>query len=252
MGQGEKRFFSLVSQSPDRETRLNEKKVSVWPNSCGLQFIRDGGPHLELAAALTGLGFVYQGMIFNFPGSDSKKIEERAGGAMLCIATRPELEPPTIKPIKTSGTGLEQHVFGRLGDVFLECTRGAVHFTPTWARQLPPDWAAMEFTTGSYAHLKHGSKERPQTAGYLVFLPNSVPQDQSILASFSLGATETLIFNYLIRTRYASVLKDLLSSKTNRLLVGRFSIPSNNQDGNGHGVPADLEFSSECEIEFKP
>lgn len=243
-------FYPVVLQAPDRETRLREKKITRWPHSCGLQFMRDGVPQLELSAALTTLGLRYQGVIFNYPNSRSEGVEKISHGAVLCFATRPELEASTVKTIKVSGSRLEQHVFASLRRIFLECTRDTVQLAPIWARQLPPNWASMSFTTGSYAELKNQPRTKAETAGYLVWLPNAGPQRQSVLASFAIGATETLVWNYLIRVRHLDLVRRLMSSTTRRVILGRFTVPDS-ADGAFDSVPADLTFCLKCQITFR-
>ncbi len=92
-----------------------------------------------------------------------------------------------------------------------------------------------------------------ETIGYIVYIPNLIKKDTKkidtpgILSVFSLNGTMTLVWSYLVWTRFSNLINEIISSKKPRIILAQFSPEISNNI-----IPTDLSFlnSTKCEIKI--
>jgi hypothetical protein len=185
--------------------------------------LRDGDACLEVAPVLHELGYEYGGTILNYPGQKDSPLRPVDTSFLnhddlLVLTTRPPLHDdrfPRRKVVDRGYTTLEQHIFDMLEEYFLSCTRQLVELQPCLAEKLPQVFANRTSITykesnASYYRLRSqpGTKSSldarvpRRTAGYLISLPRNHERDLNILCLFGIAGTETLIWSYLLRTKF--------------------------------------------------
>jgi hypothetical protein len=205
-----------------------------------LHQVRDGASFAELAACLlqNQSGAKYGGLILNRPGQEVA-LAEFTSMDTLVLTTRPALDDDEEEgartpraPLRRTSTNLEERVFATLRLYFPHCDRRNVEISPNLSRYLhenDKDRACIEFrmhnrsvkdsfeSGATYHKLKrhlapddlepvwHACPNNfaLRTATYFVYTPPIWKGGPRVLASFGLGGTETLIWNYLVRTKYA-------------------------------------------------
>ena len=99
---------------------------------------------------------------------------------------------------------------------------------------------------------KNKSLKSNKTVGYIVYIPELVNEslkeigNPGLLSVFSLNGTMTLVWSYLVLTRYSHLIHEMISSKKPRIILAEFSPELSNDV-----IPNDLSSvvdSVDCEI----
>lgn len=99
---------------------------------------------------------------------------------------------------------------------------------------------------------KTKSSKSNKTVGYIVYIPELVNENlkeigtPGILSVFSLNGTMTLVWSYLVLTKYSHLINEIISSKKPRIILAEFRPEISNDI-----IPNDLSFvvdSVDCEI----
>jgi hypothetical protein len=223
--------------------------------------LRDADAFNEISALLNQKGYTYGGLILNFPpkkGARPRRVDTSfvTSNDLIVLTTRPPLDDEKAKGkklISRSHTTLENKVFAALRPYLRSCTRLIVELSPRLAEQLPvavANRACIEFKGGYGATYKsyssHGllSMQKAgfpsRTAMYLVHPPKRHKDDPDILCAFGMGGTETLIWAYLLRTKFP----DKLTLDAPRFVMAELTT---------HRVPLapiDFSFADTWQVEF--
>jgi hypothetical protein len=220
----QRRFFRLTysNTGPEDEPKLFQG--------------RDGIAFNEVSAALTAQGYHYGTTIHFYPDDERRLAEFPPLGDtdLLVLTTRPPLTDreaflPPKKIIRNSKNDLERLIFKQLFKYFTHCTRTQLKLTPEAQACLlgdAPKWQSLEFFEVSRvshpyaeAHIRRhvASAQKPQgdlpsTVAFLVRV-NSLPGVEEtpglpcgLLACFGMDGYSTLIWNRIVRLRYAQLL----------------------------------------------
>ena len=205
--------------SPKRIFRL------AYPTQQSIRIhqLRDADAFVELSQVLYASGYEFGGLLLNRPAGGSTKahpvdVSALTSSDLLVLNTRPPLddkEEEDKKFVQSSDSSLEEIVFGALRHYFDKCARSRVRLSQPVARQLPDlykqraDITFREYTDGSYLKYRgHSNRywQKPNlpnlSAFYLVQTPAIWQGGPGLLAAFAMSGTETLIWNYLLRTRF--------------------------------------------------
>jgi hypothetical protein len=207
-----KRLFRLAyhaSRSKDPRFRIHQ--------------LRDGDAFVELASVLYSRGYEYGGLFLNPPTDKPKNappvnISSLTALDLLVLNTRPplhDIEEEVKRPVRPSYTRLENRIFRTLKQYFKICSRSHILLEKPIAEQLDNDYKNRanilfrESLDGSYLKYRgYGDKfwqksegER-LTAFYLIQIPSLWKNGPGLLAAFGMAGTETLAWNYLLRTRF--------------------------------------------------
>ncbi|MGA9450274.1 MAG: hypothetical protein WBW41_02905 [Verrucomicrobiia bacterium] len=187
-----------------------------------LSKIRDGAAFAEVTARLTKLGYEYGHIIFNPPFNPRKKSELGKEhfhfikpDDLIVLTTRPPLDDPRHgdkKLVRQSGTHLEKQIFEECRKFLAICARSHVQLTKPVGANIKR--ADLVFHQHKSARLKNykglndfRSKNVPKKSDIAIgfFLrAKAIPEyGCGLLASFGMGGRETLIWNRIVRTRYA-------------------------------------------------
>ena len=204
------RFGYLTSSRRDREQSAFQ--------------LRDGDAATWLLQALWERGFRYAGPIVNYPS-----IGRATDDPIFCetdlilLATRPPMHDrdiPDKKRIPRSYTPLERKLFdGPLSEHFKRCARSEVLLMDETA-SISAEIAARQSmlfrqnggatyqsygspVTGEWRHFKAA---HPLTAAFLLYAEHAWPGGPGLLAAFGMGGTETLVWCYLLATRFQDLL----------------------------------------------
>jgi hypothetical protein len=178
-----------------------------------LHQLRDGDATLELSEVLRELGYVYGGLLLNYPGSPNKRRQVNTDflkpSDILVLNTRPPLDDSDRRRVCPSYTDLEERVFAALrGSFFAECSRTQIRLHPSLP--LPSarsKYRSMEFRQyhGAYCVAYGGvpvARTESRTApSFMVFKQQAWPGGPALLCVFGMGGPESLITNHLVRTR---------------------------------------------------
>jgi len=195
--------------------------------------IRDGDAFVELSAALSEK-YEYHGLIMNYPAPDAEVGKsELTATDLLVLTTRPPLDDDSEvhrKAINRSSTKLESSVLDEtLCNYFDCCSRAHVMVNEKFADFMTfPDRSEIEFHVfqdtehgghksrykryrdvhackGTEAHRWHDPKEQNLTAAYMIL--TRIKDGPMLLNAFGMGGQTTLIWCYLLRTKFAYLLK---------------------------------------------
>jgi hypothetical protein len=214
-----KRIFRLAyhaSQSRNLRFRIHQ--------------LRDADAFAELSAVLYRRGYEYGGLFLNLPTDELKKGHQAPKEALpvdvssltsmdlLVLNTRPpmhDLSEEDKKRVPPGDNTLEDKVFQALKQYFDICARSRILLSKGIAERLPAKYenrAHIKFRQshdGSY--LKHRAYtdrlwQRPprqmSTAFYLIQIPALWEDGPGLLNAFGMAGTETLVWNYILRTRF--------------------------------------------------
>jgi len=191
--------------------------------------LRDGDSALFLAPVLAERGYEFGGVIFNPPAEPPadpiarRKVDRSFLGPndLILVPTRPpmhDLLDGDRRYIRRSFTDLEQLVFDALGTAFSHCSRSQVTLTDAAVRG-EPEVAERQNSTfhqtwgaavDSYRAVNATRWSRPEkgkyvTITYLAYVRPAWENGPAVLATFGIGGTETLGWNYLLATRFRSL-----------------------------------------------
>jgi hypothetical protein len=191
-----------------------------------IHHIRDGDAFLELADIFYAQGYRYGGLLFNFPVPPSQGLAhvDFSPSDLLVIATRPPLDDNRLFDrlwIERSGSDLEQKVLDAIRPYFKTCKRDLVILSEEMAGKLKdPTRAEMAFHVHGPAcyirYRNHYGKNRDETRWHnsgevkrtAAFFLSTKLHDNSLTIStaFSMDGPGTLIWCYLLRTRFSKLL----------------------------------------------
>jgi hypothetical protein len=207
-----KRVFRLAfhsSHSNDLRRRIHQ--------------LRDGDAFVEISPVLYARGYEYGGLVLNLPPGESGKVYDvdvsfLTSSDLLVVNTRPPLhdvEEEDKKRVATSSTNLEEKLFDAVKSYLVKCARSRVKLSETMAGQLSEGYRDRahiwfhEYTDGSYIKyrgLHDKAWQTPsgpdRTAFYLIRIPEIWEGGPGLLVAFGMSGTETLVWSYLLRTRF--------------------------------------------------
>lgn len=207
-----KRFFRFSYYVPgkkDRTLRLHQ--------------LRDGDAFIHLTTLLYQKGYEYGGLLLNYPADPKCKTRSvdtsfLKPSDLIVLTTRPpmdELEVKDRRQVIGSNTTLERWVFDSLRPYFDVCARSHVRLSADLARRLPDQyadrgWIAFKQTNDARCkgYARHNDVKMkvppppPRTTFYFVLPQRSRENDPQVLCVFGMGGTETLLWAYLLSTKY--------------------------------------------------
>jgi len=187
--------------------------------------MRDGDAALFLSHALAERGFRFHGPLFNFPaaGPDPVPVDESffRETDLILLSTRPPIDDCSVEGrprMSRSFTTLEDKLFQTVTQWLARCARTEILLTDDAAR-VSPEIAARQSmifhrncdaryqsygspVTGEWRHFK----TTPLTATFLLYAEHAWPGGPALLTAFGMGGTDTLVWCYLLATRFANLL----------------------------------------------
>lgn len=241
-----RRVLWLAYRAPQSELRTKR----FW-----LHKMRDAGSFGMASNVLGSLGYVPGPILFNFPGQPAEANFEWIGpDDLILITTRPPLndkEEKHKKPVDRSGTALEERVFRSLRGFLSYCSRSKIEVCQAAETRLcaagRAEWASADFRVNADASVITGDQpiSACRTLGYLIASTQTWPGGPRILALFSVGGTESLVWSYLLCTRHRELLRGMVESQADGFLVGEFTFKL--EVGS---VPESLQFADNCSMEL--
>lgn len=202
--------FSYLRLPPKQEPRLHE--------------LRDGNAFAELATVLTARGLAYGGLLLNYPETDDAELATLDRSDVVVLTTRPPLDDDDgweRNPIPKTGSSLERVVLAGAGRYFAKCRRSCIRLNRDTAAHLGPaaDRAEIHFYIYKRSHYRRyrnpygvgagrqfgTSPAANTTAAFLVSVPLT-PGGPRLLNAFGMDGATTLVWCYLLRTRFAHLL----------------------------------------------
>jgi len=215
--------------------------------------IRDGLAVFEVAPLFNECGYVYGGSILNIPesiknflGTKVREVSVALSAAdVVFIPTRPPLDDgkeakrqsKSRKPIQKSGTALEIAIEEKLRSAFKTCRRDEIVLNDalvlkTAASPVGEEYRAIKFQqyNGGVVEQFVGENRRfPKDSnlavGYLVSISGVSSFGFQVVASFSAGGTETLWFNFLLRTVHRKQFHEALNKQGVHIWMLPFLVP---------------------------
>jgi len=186
---------------------------------------RDSMAFCELHAALARLGYDFATSIYLYPDDERDLVAFPAFQPtdILVLTTRPPLNPkdavvtPGRKVIRAANSAFEELLFQPLTQYFEHCTRKYVQLTKHGIDCLrieqPKKWGCIEFYEYGDARIRlhHVGPEtikpepgRHSTIAFFVRVNGLPGINCDSIVSFGMNGYGTLIWNRIIRTRYAA------------------------------------------------
>lgn len=227
---------------------------------------RDGAAFGELGAALADMGWKYGTLIYNYPYSCvPAHLPQAAGdgtpspgpGEWLVLTTRPPIDDARHgdrRTVPCSYSKLETAIFADLKPSLLSvCARSHVRISD---RMKGPNFEEgdFEFYQNKDARLTTikplAYDKRPQeltdaeyrTIGFFIKKPELTGYGCGLMASFSMGGSETLIWNRLVRERFSAWVSEKSCFVMAELDLGPICVPDTKEpkDRNRIVLPAGL------------
>lgn len=189
--------------------------------------LRDGDAYSEIAAELYARGYTYGGLLLNHPAKDPSKrtIVDTSfftPSDLIVLTTRAPLDDDEEdrKVVKRSGNSLERKLFRSLRKGFKVCARPMIQLTKRLAVRLPEEFAEraeiqfIVYAGATYKRWrKHGRRhwgtpeQKNLTALYLLYVRHAWPDGPGLLTTFGMGGSESLLWAYLLRTKFPELLE---------------------------------------------
>lgn len=197
-----------------------------------LHHSRDGAAFNEITDPLYSRGFQYGTFIHNYPHhrQPADAFTFLKARDLVVCTTRPPLDDlrpdPTRKQsdekdwrrIDRSEDHLEQAIFDDLRPFFQRLSRYTVNLTPEIASHLPPTFermvrihfhskgkgtiASTYVPVGGRDHSHKTSKDDFNSVGFFIHLKQITGYPCGLIASFSMGGYENLLWNRIVRLRF--------------------------------------------------
>lgn len=186
--------------------------------------LRDADAFAELSPVLYARGFTYGGLLLNLPAENRDKapqvdISSLSASDLIVLNTRPpihDLKEEDERPVACSYSNLEDKVFEAFSPYLEICARKRVRLSEKTAHMLPEEYksrADILFKVNVDAAYKkyrpYGQrvpwqtlKNSDQTAAYLIQVAKLWEGGPGLLAAFGMTGTDTLVWNYFLRTRH--------------------------------------------------
>jgi hypothetical protein len=171
--------------------------------------LRDGDAALFLAPVLQAKGYSFGGPLFNYahPQQDpAPPLVDLDHGFLqpedlILLTTHPpmnDVDDQVRRPPMRSFTTLEDKIFAALRRHFSHCSRSHVIVSEEHARQFP--------RVALHRNKEFKVYRQPQrveaTAAYMAYEDHAWPGGPALLAAFSMGGTETLVWTYWLGKRF--------------------------------------------------
>jgi hypothetical protein len=206
---------------------------------------RDGAAFCELAAVLTSMGWEYGSLIYNYPSLwgtviGAAEVPSPGPGEWVVLTTRPPLDDETHgdkRTIPRSHFPLEQAIFDDLKPALFEvCARSHVRISEGI---VGPHFEEADF---EFRQNKDGRLSKVNELGHhrrATVVPEKdyrsiaffIKKEQlkgygcGVIACFSMGGSETLIWNRIVRERFPHWLAQGSSFIVAELDIGPASVP---------------------------
>jgi hypothetical protein len=260
--------------SIDVLTRKTHKQPPKIINT--LHMLRDSTACLYLFELLKGK-YDFGGILYNMPPKLYKRQKPKV--SQLSHLSHDDLILHTTRPAMNdnkendrrwlfkSGLELENIIFQNMSKFFIYCNRQYIILSKEIKYDGPYRAIKFNFKTDSYiacnanvedqlsleriSQKKNASKSN-KTVGYIVYIPNLIDENAEdidtpgFLSVFSLNGTMTLVWSYLVLTRYSDRIKEVISSKKPRIILAEFKPEISNDS-----IPNDLSFVDSIECETK-
>jgi hypothetical protein len=187
--------------------------------------LRDGDAFAQLSTVLYSRGYEYGGLLLNLPSESREQaphvdVSFLTSSDLVVLNTRPPIDDKRAynrHPVRRSYTKLEDLIFDALKPKYLKwCARSQIILPEAIAGQL---YSAFREKADIQFHSSHDSSylryrayngnfwqkapaDEKRTAVYLIQIPAMWPGGPGLLAAFGMAGTETLAWNYLLRTRF--------------------------------------------------
>ncbi len=191
-----------------------------------LHDLRDGDAFAELMAPLYDHQFRYGGLLFNFPDpTHTLRPQDFDPSDLIVLSTRPPLNDDEFdrKYIRRSGTPMESAILNAVHRYFDVCRRSRITLAKALAPQLKfLNRGEINFTMhqGAYyrrhrtPYISNREEHRWQymeegevkTAAFLL-LTKLTEAGPTLLTAFGMDGNSTLIWCYLLRTKYPDLLR---------------------------------------------
>jgi hypothetical protein len=196
---------------------------------------RDGAAFAELSAAIYAMGWQYGSLIFAYPdeGLELHRVRHETilkSEDFLVLTTRPPISDSSkgdLKQLPKSGTTLELAMFREFRGYFAKCARSHLRLTPEFGAKLQAgdfmfrqrdDARIISSKTLDATEWIRVPARIHKTLGFFLRHDRIAGHSCGLIACFGMGGLETLIWNRLVRTRYAAWLTG------SRFVVGEFDI----------------------------
>jgi hypothetical protein len=260
--------------SIDVLTRKTHKQPPKIINT--LHMLRDSTACLYLFELLKRK-YDFGGILYNMPPKLYKKQKPKASqlsnlshNDLILHTTRPAMNDEKKNDKRwlfKSGLELENIIFQNMRKFFLYCNRQYIILSKEIKYDGPYRAIKFNLKTDSYiacnanvedqlsleriSQKKNTSKSN-KTVGYIVYIPKLIDEDANeidtpgFLSVFSLNGTMTLVWSYLVLTRYSERINEIISSKKPRIILAEFKPEISNDI-----IPNDLSFVDSIECETK-
>ncbi|MEB2343959.1 MAG: hypothetical protein OZ948_04405 [Deltaproteobacteria bacterium] len=178
--------------------------------------IRDGAATFEMLALLARLGWHYGGLLLNHsppprsrPGGLLEVPVPAGPGDRILTATRPPLDECGRKQVNRGQTDLEKRILEAWRGCFTILSRVEAILHPTFHGELA---RGFEDRKHIFFYAREGSRYNElgaaryrssnRTAAFLLHLDELGPGEPGYIGIFAMDGTTTLIWAYLLRTRF--------------------------------------------------
>ena len=214
----------------------------------------------------------FGGILYNIPPDiffpKTKKSDLRysplpnlSNNDLILYTTRPALNDDKKidkRPLFKSGSVLEKMILENMQRFFLYCNRQRIILSKEIKYDGP--YRAIKFNLRIDAHIackanvndqlslekiskKHKVTTTNKTVGYIVYSPKLINKNSKkvespgVLSVFSLNGAMTHIWSYLVMTKHANLINEIISSRKPRLIIGEFKTKIPNDM-----IPSDLSY----------
>lgn len=186
--------------------------------------LRDGDAFVQLSPLLYERGYTFGGLLLNLPAKNRLQathfdLAAFTSSDLIMLDTRPpmdDLDQKDNRRVPRSYNNLEDSIFEALRPYFKKCARSRIWLSETAAQNLPDafknraDIVFKENVDASYKRFREydpvSQWEKPQksnmTAVFLIQVDELWEKGPGLLAVFGMTGTDTLVWHYLLRTRY--------------------------------------------------
>ncbi len=245
-----------------------------------LHMLRDSTACLFLSELIKGK-YNFGGVLYNippdiyFPEKEKKDLvlshlPNLSNNDLILHTTRPAMNDDKENDKRwlfKSGSKLEKIILKNMERFFLYCNRQ--HIILSKEIKYNGHYRAIKFNLRIDAHIackanvydqlrldkiskKSKASRSNKTVGYIVYIPKLINKNSKeigtpgVLSVFSLNGTMTLVWSYLVLTKYSNLIREIISSKKPRIILAEFSLKIPNDI-----IPNDLAFvvgSVDCKI----
>jgi hypothetical protein len=262
---------------------LTRKDASYPPRTIGtLHMLRDSAACLHLADLVNGK-YNYGGILYNMPPaiyqiqkSRLSQLSALSHNDIILHTTRPALNDHQSKlkrRLFRSGSELENIILRNMSKFFLHCDRKRISLSDTVADKFQSKddssyrsilfdiyvdaYVAYKANVDNLKDLKNPKNKATNAdsaIGYIVYIPKLINENtkevvcSGVLSVFSLDGSMSLVWSYLVLTKYSNLINKMISSNKPRIILAKFKPITPNDI-----IPSDLSFvvdSADCEIKI--